>query len=423
MWFPWLRIVARLARLAVLVVGGPLFRNVKRPPVWAHFVVGGGLFRNVSTLDNRAGYGPRGRAGFLVMASGGLQGSHSVAWYHKPAQRCRSVDASGTVTPSAIVARSWLVCFGSRNRSRQIPRLTPMTVSTLRRVKTTASQSAFCKKWNLSADKFLGINPKTVKSIKNGDPDVRILNLAPAELSGFNVCPGSGNCRKVCLHFAGNPVGMSAKTLCRIRKTHAFYDNPQSFVELLIVAILGESFKLDGAPMAVRLNGTSDVKWEDVDFEVTVEFAAFCNRKFGVILLVGKQNIFELFQLLGLNIVFYDYTKIRRDWAKCAKLGYHLTFSFDGWNNTANLKLCREAIANGVNIAAAFNLKKSLSLPTILEGGNLVDFNIPIVDGDLTDYRPADPAGVIVGLHYKHPLGLKMGPVEKDLFKRAFCIS
>ena len=293
----------------------------------------------------------------------------------------------------------------------------------VRRVKPTASQSAFCKRWNLSADKFLGINPKTVKSLKNGDPDVRILNLAPAELSGFNVCPGSGNCRRICLHFSGNPVGMSAKTLCRIRKTQAYFDNPQSFMELLTVAILGESFKLFGAPLAIRLNGTSDVKWEDVDFEVTVEFAAFCNRKFGVILLVGKQNIFELFQSLGLDVVFYDYTKIRRDWAKCAKLGYHLTFSFDGWDNTPNLKLCREAIANGVNIAAAFNLKKSLSLPTALEGGSLVDFSIPIVDGDLTDYRPADPAGVIVGLHYKHPLGLKMGPVEKDLFKRAFCIS
>ena len=47
MWFPLLRIVARLASLTVLVVGGPLLRIVKRAPVWARFVVGGGLFRNV----------------------------------------------------------------------------------------------------------------------------------------------------------------------------------------------------------------------------------------------------------------------------------------------------------------------------------------------------------------------------------------
>lgn len=298
-----------------------------------------------------------------------------------------------------------------------------MQATKVRRVKLTSILAAFCTKWNLTADKLLGTNPKTVKSIKNGDPDVRILNLAPAELSGVNLCPGSGNCRKVCLHFSGNPVGMSAKTLCRIRRSHSYLDNPQSFMELLTVAILGESFKLFGQPMAIRLNGTSDIRWEDIDFEVTAEFAAFCNRKFSVILLVGRQNIFELFNSLGLNIGFYDYTKIRRNWGKCAKLGYHLTFSFDGWDNAANLKLCREAIANGVNIAAAFNLKKSQALPAILESGGLVDFSLPIVDGDSTDYRPADPAGVIVGLHYKHPLGLKMGPVEKDLFKRAFCIA
>lgn len=298
-----------------------------------------------------------------------------------------------------------------------------MQATAARRIKLPPTLAAFCTKWNLTADKLLGVNPKTVKSIKNGDPDVRILNLAPAELSGVNLCPGSGNCRKVCLHFSGNVLSMSAKTLCRIRRSHAYLDNLQSFMELLTVAILEESFKLLNAPMAVRLNGTSDVKWEDVDFDVTVEFAAFCNRKFGVILLVGRQNIFELIGSLGLNIVFYDYSKIRRNWGKCAKLGYHLTFSFDGWDNTANLKLCREAIANGVNIAAAFNLKMSQALPAILESGGLVDFSLPIVDGDSTDYRPADPAGVIVGLHYKHPRGLKLSPVEKDLFKRAFCIA
>lgn len=33
--------------LTVLVVGGPLFRNVKRHPVWARRMVVGGSFRNV----------------------------------------------------------------------------------------------------------------------------------------------------------------------------------------------------------------------------------------------------------------------------------------------------------------------------------------------------------------------------------------
>ena len=141
--------------------------------------------------------------------------------------------------------------------------------------------------------------------------------------------------------------------------------------------------------------------------------------------MVGYQNIFDLFKTLVVDCRWYDYTKIRRDWGLCAYLGYHLTFSFDGWDNAANLKLCREAIANGVNIAAAFNIKRGQSLPTTLESGwcGLANVNLPIVDGDLTDYRPADPAGVIVGLRYKLPVGSNMGPVEKELFKRAFCMA
>ena len=107
MWFPLLRIVARLARLAA-------------------FMVGGGLLRIVARLDNRAHGVRRGRAGFLVMSSGWLQCSHSVAPYHGILQRRHSVDASGTVTPSAIVAGSWDVCFGGRNRSRQFPRFSTM---------------------------------------------------------------------------------------------------------------------------------------------------------------------------------------------------------------------------------------------------------------------------------------------------------
>jgi hypothetical protein len=51
-----LRIVARLARLADRMVGG-------------------GLLRIVARLDNRARYGARVRAGFLLIASGRIIGS------------------------------------------------------------------------------------------------------------------------------------------------------------------------------------------------------------------------------------------------------------------------------------------------------------------------------------------------------------
>jgi hypothetical protein len=277
--------------------------------------------------------------------------------------------------------------------------------------------------YKITRANVLSVNPKTEKSLKNGDPQTYILHLAPHNLSGVNVCPGAGNCKRICLHSAGNPIYMQAKQEARIRRTLAYVHNPEAFMRLLVCSILDKVKKANGEPIAVRLNGTSDVAWENVDFNVSPEFATFCRVKYGRHLLVGRQNTFELFNSLNVNCKFYDYSKIRRDWARCAYLGYHLTFSFDGWDNSSNLKLCREAIANGVNIAAAFNIKRGHALPSVLESGSLANFNLPIVDGDLTDYRPADPAGVVVGLRYKLPVGSPMGPIEKDLFKRAFCIA
>jgi hypothetical protein len=277
--------------------------------------------------------------------------------------------------------------------------------------------------YKITPANLLSVNPKTEKSLKNGDPQTYILHLAPHNLSGVNVCPGAGNCKKICLHSAGNPVYMEAKQAARIRRTLAYAHNPEAFMRPLVCSILDKVRKANGEPTAIRLNGTSDIPWESVKFNVSPEFARFVKVKYGRELLIGRQDIIDLFYFIGENVKFYDYTKIRRDWQKCARKGYHLTFSFDGWDNAANLKLCREAIANGVNIAAAFNIKRGQALPSVLESSGLADFNLPIVDGDLTDYRPADPAGVIVGLRYKLPVGSPMGPVEKEAFKRAFCIA
>jgi hypothetical protein len=288
------------------------------------------------------------------------------------------------------------------------------TTSINRRASLPASLKAFCDQWKLSPASLLSVNPKTEKS----EVQTYILHLAPADTSGVNVCPGAGNCRKICLHFAGNPVYMQGKGAARIRRTLAYDASRQSFLELLTVAILGKRAKLaTSEPMAVRLNGTSDVAWENVDFNVSLEFARFCAIKFNVSLHVGLQNIFELFNSLDLKIKFYDYTKIRRNWKYCQHLGYHLTFSFDGYNNRANLKTACDAIANGVNVAAAFNVKKGKPLPTF---AYLCNRSLKVVDGDFTDYRPSDPDGHrIVGLRFKLPHGIPYSAADRD----AFCLS
>jgi hypothetical protein len=307
------------------------------------------------------------------------------------------------------------------------------------RAKLPTDQAAILRNFKTSYRTIFSVNPKTEKS----KVQTYILHLAPADTSGVNVCPGAGNCAKICLHFAGNPVYMTAKQAARIRRTLAYVSDPSRFMRLLVCGILDKLNKhnksaagignLAGEPLAFRLNGTSDIVWENVDFDITPEFAQFCRIKFGRILPLGKRNIFEVFnwmrQNTGENVTFYDYTKVKHNWAECSRLNYHLTFSFDGWDNAANLKIAKSALLAGVNLAAAFNLKRGQSLPVEISANGLnlpssAVFHpgsvLPVLDGDLTDYRPADPAmGAIIGLRFKLPHGINYTAAEK----MAFCIA
>jgi hypothetical protein len=173
--------------------------------------------------------------------------------------------------------------------------------------------------------------------------------------------------------------------------------------------------------------------WENVDFHITPADAQFYRIKFGRILPIGKRNIFEVFNFMRTNtgeqVTFYDYTKVKHNWAECQRLNYHLTFSFDGWDNAANLKIAKSALLAGVNVAAAFNLKRGQSLPVEISANGLdlpssAVFHpgavLPVLDGDLTDYRPSDTrGGHIVGLRFKLPHGIKYTAAEK----MAFCIA
>ena len=292
------------------------------------------------------------------------------------------------------------------------------------RAKLPSDLALLAKQYKITYRDLLSTNPKTEKSAIQ----TYILHLAPADTSGVNVCAGAGNCKRICLHFAGNPVYMTNKQAARIRRTLAYANHREKFMLLFVCAILGKLAKHPNETIAVRPNGTSDNAWENVDFTITPEFAAFCRVKFGQDLPIGKRNLFEVFNYISANggplVVFYDYTKIRRNWAECKRLGYHLTFSFDGWNNAANLKLAGEAMANNINIAAAFDIKKGADFTFSADSADRLKklFGaVPFVcDGDLTDYRPGDPqGGVIIGLRFKLPHGVKYTEADRKLF----CIS
>ena len=110
-------------------------------------------------------------------------------------------------------------------------------------------------------------NPKTLKGMKSGY-NTYILHLAPASLSGHNVCPkATPGCIAACLNTAGRggmfKKGENTNTIqkARIRKTQLFYDNRDLFMELLVKDInlaIKQSARMGLTPV-IRLNGTSDI--------------------------------------------------------------------------------------------------------------------------------------------------------------------
>ena len=270
----------------------------------------------------------------------------------------------------------------------------------------------FSKLHKLDFKTLLSINDKTEKS----QEETRILHFAPAETSGFNVCAGAGNCKKICLNWSGNPMFLDNKIPARMRRTLAFFSDKQIFLELIATSIFYTKFKIDWDFLACRLNGTSDIPWETIKFTVSPELSKFWQVKFGVYIVPTEyKSIVHMFaHYPELEVKFYDYSKIRRDWAECKAIGYHLTFSFDGHDNAQNDKIAREALSHGVNVAAAFNIKRGQPLPTEWMFQSTVR---EVLDGDLTDFRPSDKSGGhIVGLRFKLPHGVKWTESERNSF-------
>jgi len=214
-------------------------------------------------------------------------------------------------------------------------------------------------------------NPKVAKNMKSGVMTFP-LHLAPAELSGFNVCPKSTpGCRKGCLHTAGNPLYMDGKTKARIARTVLYFKNRALFLDLLraeIDAGIRKAHRANMAP-AFRLNATSDIPWERVAFPITA----------------GGGGVVDYITRNGGEI--YDYTKRAN---RTTPAGYHLTFSL-AENNDSD---AAQWLAGGGNVAVVFDTKKGQPLPAEFMGH-------PVIDGDLSDYRPADPSPCIVGLRAK----------------------
>ena len=215
---------------------------------------------------------------------------------------------------------------------------------------------------------------KIQKTNKELEIDTYVLYLAPASLSGHNVCAkATKECITGCLNTSGRakmPKSYIAIMNARVNKTKFFYDNREQFNDVLFneVKLAKGRTERKGKEFSVRLNGTSDLN--------------------PILFKKDGKNILETFP----DVQFYDYTKIlnRIEVAK-KHPNYDLTFSFTGynWND------CLIALQNNVRVAVIFDIKAGQPLPEMFNG-------FKVIDGDKYDYRPLDEKNVIVGLRWKN---------------------
>lgn len=200
------------------------------------------------------------------------------------------------------------------------------------------------------------------------------LSLIPHSLNNLkeNLCKFSTKeCRNVCLNMSGRG-GFNSVQQARLNKANFFVNYKDLFINKLYNEL--DSVNKKG-PSAVRLNVISDVDWE-------LEFSK-----------VGKS--LKDFS----NIIFYGYTKDHLRIENNTLPNQHLTFSFSGYNWIWCEKFLKEKKAN---IAIVFKN----GIPLTYKG-------FKVIDGDKSDERFLDEKGVIIGLKYKIPKGIKY---EKSKF-------
>jgi hypothetical protein len=223
-------------------------------------------------------------------------------------------------------------------------------------------------------EKLLGIdtNAKTIKGEKY-NIKTAILYLMPAKQGGTQLCPMAAiaGCEKACLFTAGRGA-MNSVMLSRLRKTLYFNQYRDLFMHQLHNELIRERAKAKrkGYKLIVRLNGTSDIRWENIAVG-------------------GYANIMQALP----DITYYDYTKLAN---RKVPANYDLTFSYSGVPDYA--PYVAKAVANGERIAVVF--RNRAIVDAMLANGESF-LGLPVVDGDNTDIRHLDPKGAVVALYAK----------------------
>jgi hypothetical protein len=200
-----------------------------------------------------------------------------------------------------------------------------------------------------------GANVKIAKNIVR----TWTLTLVPADLSlRWNVCTwATRQCREACVMWTAGRQYDSVRR-GRLVRTAFLAQHPAAFLAILTDEVRRRNAR--GVEWGMRLNVASDLRWENI-----------------------APWLFD-----GGLVRAYDYTKAPA--RPNVPANYRITYSHsERWTDADVLA----RIAAGENVAMVFDRPKH-DLPATYLG-------VPVIDGDLTDFRYADPIGVIVGLAAK----------------------
>lgn len=189
-------------------------------------------------------------------------------------------------------------------------------------------------------------------------PDQKICSMA--KLAG---------CFEACLKSAGRGAFRKIQQQ-RQAKTDLFKTNERHFMLCLFADIwsLIRSAKKRAMVPLVRLNGTSDICYENI--------------------VIDGKTVFQWFS----DVQFYDYSKhpSRKLDGKTAG-NYDLTYSFSGITPIA---ITHKGLLNPANKRVAVVFHKRSEIPDTFRGW-------PVIDGDNTDVRHIEPQAVVVALYSK----------------------
>jgi len=212
---------------------------------------------------------------------------------------------------------------------------------------------------------------------------IHLLDLL--EMDNSNVCPFSGKCVVPCLRTSGR-LKFSESQIAMLKRrllfAYSMKYNPEIYFNLLCEYIEKELRKAQklGLQLAVRLNGTSDIRWERLNMKTGKQDAP-----------ISGTSIIRKFP----NVQFYDYTKfpnfLRISWMPWEN--YHLTYSY-------NEKTTPHEIESN------FKAKRNIAIVFRSEMPNKIKFNgnlVDVINGDEHDLRlpHVDGTSKFIGLTAK----------------------